>query len=71
MPDERKFLHDIASPLTTVQLNLESVVMILEDKKPEELPQALELLRRCVEQTRRAGTMVQARRQIIITRENK
>lgn len=71
MQDERKFLHDIASPLTTVQLNLDNAMMILEDKKPEELPQAMELLQRCLDQARRAGSMIEARRQVLIAQEKK
>ncbi|MGE3263509.1 MAG: hypothetical protein AB7K68_17150 [Bacteriovoracia bacterium] len=68
MNEERKFLHDIASPLTTIQLNLDNAIMMLEDKKPEEQAEALQLLQRCLEQTKRAGLMVQARRQLLIER---
>jgi hypothetical protein len=71
MQEERKFLHDIASPLTTVQLNLDSVLMLLEDNKPEELPEAITLLQRCLDQAKRASTMIQARREYLISQEKK
>lgn len=71
MADERKFLHDIASPLTTIQLNLDNAILMIEDGKPEELPESLQLLKRCLDQTRRASAMLQARREILIAAEKK
>jgi C4-dicarboxylate-specific signal transduction histidine kinase len=67
--EERKFLHEISSPLTTIQLNLDSALMILEDQKPEEFANALLLLKRCLDQSKRAGAMVRERREVIIASE--
>lgn len=70
MSEERKFLHDISSPITTMQLNLENAMALLEDKKPEDLEQALKMLGSCVSQILRVAAMVQARREVLMKGES-
>jgi nitrogen fixation/metabolism regulation signal transduction histidine kinase len=62
MNTERTFLHDISSPLTGLQLSLESVQMILADKKLEDLEECQRLVAVCMEQVARTVEMVKARR---------
>ena len=64
--DQRIFLHDVSSPLTSLQLNLENAIMMLEDKKPEEIDECLKILNSCMGQVRRIVTMVRDRREVLI-----
>ena len=63
---ERAFLHDISSPLTTVQLNLENIVAVLEEGKPEEQADCVRMLNSCLSQVRRAAEMIRARREVLV-----
>jgi nitrogen fixation/metabolism regulation signal transduction histidine kinase len=66
---ERTFLHDISSPLTTAQLNVENVVSILEERKIEDIQQCLKMLTSCMNQLKRASTMISNRRESLIKEE--
>ena len=65
MSAERTFLHDISSPLTTVQLNMENVIDMLEDRKPEEIDECIKMLNSCLAQVKRATEMVRVRRETL------
>ncbi len=65
MNDERKFLHDISSPLTSVILNLENIVDMLQEKNPEDLETCLKMMNNCIHQTKRASEMIKERREIV------
>jgi hypothetical protein len=62
---EQSFLHDIASPIATALLNLGSIVSLLEEQKPGELAECLELAKSCLEQMERATDMLRERRQAL------
>ena len=66
---DRNFLHDISSPLTTVQLNVENVIMMLEDRKPEEIDECIKMLQACVTQVKRATVMVREKREELMKAE--
>jgi len=68
---EKKFLHDIASPLTTIHLNLENVIYLLEEKKVEGILDCIRILNSCVVQTKRAMDLVHDHREILIKSESK
>ncbi|MDR3559293.1 MAG: hypothetical protein P4L58_02740 [Candidatus Pacebacteria bacterium] len=66
MNAERKFLHDISSPFTTLQLNIENVILILEEGKPEEIAECVTMLNSSIAQIKRATEMIRARREVLI-----
>jgi hypothetical protein len=66
MNTERSFLHDIASPVTSVLLNLENIVAILQDNKPEEIEECIKMANSCVTQLKRTTEMIRERREILI-----
>jgi hypothetical protein len=66
MNTERTFLHDIASPVTSVLLNLENIMSILQDRKPEEIDECIKMAGSCVTQLKRAVDMIRDRREILI-----
>ena len=66
MSTERSFLHDISSPLTSVQLNIESVIMLIEEAKPEDVKNCLRMLNTCLVQLKRASDMVRNRRDSLL-----
>jgi hypothetical protein len=68
---EKTFLHDVASPLTTLQLNLESTMMILEDAgvKPED--EAIKMMKVCLIQVRKISEKICARREILLNEDSK
>ena len=66
MNPERNFLHDIASPLTTLQLILENIVSVLEDKKLEDIEQCIEMANKCLKQTKKMNEILQSRREVLI-----
>lgn len=68
MHTERRFLHDLASPLTTVILNLDNALALLTES-PEQTAAAIDLLRRCAEQSQRAAELIQERRRHIAAQE--
>lgn len=68
---ERKFLHDLASPITTIQLNLENVLCLLKDNKPEDIVDCMKMLHSCLEQSSRATELIKGRREILILGEPK
>jgi hypothetical protein len=63
---ERTFLHDISSPLTTLELNLGNVISILEERNPSDIDECLKLAKSCLTQLQRAGEMIHARRAVLI-----
>jgi hypothetical protein len=71
MDQERTFLHDISSPLTSIQLNVESAISVLEEGTPESMLECLNILRPCLEQANRAADMIRARRNELTKVEKK
>jgi hypothetical protein len=72
MSDERKFLHDIASPFTSIQLDLENAISLIEDGlKPEDAKECVSILKSSLQQIKRSTQLLQARRQVLIDQENK
>ncbi|MGZ3696380.1 MAG: hypothetical protein ACXVBE_04810 [Bdellovibrionota bacterium] len=71
MSAERTFLHDVSSPLTSVLLNLENVIAMLEDRKPEEIDECIKMLNSCLTQVKRSAEMVGARRAILMKADDK
>lgn len=61
MQTERSFLHELSSPLTSVILNLENALTLLAES-PGEPAAAIDLLKRCAEQSQRAAELIQERR---------
>jgi nitrogen fixation/metabolism regulation signal transduction histidine kinase len=68
---EREFLHEIASPLTTIQLNLGNLTSILEKKNPSDTDEALRILEKCLGQLDRAAEMIKTRRAALIREAEK
>ena len=66
MDQERVFLHDISSPLTSIHLNVENAICVLEDAKPESVADCLKLLQSCLVQTGRVAEMIRARREELV-----
>ena len=64
--EERTFIHDMASPLTSLQLNLENVIMVLEDGKPEDLATAKTITQSCMKQIKKMTDLMQQRRTVLI-----
>lgn len=71
MNQERTFLHDISSPLTSIQLNVENAICVLEDGTPTSAAECLEILRACLIQTGRVAGMIRARREELLNAEKK
>jgi len=68
---ERTFLHDVASPLTTLQLNLESTMLILEDTGATPDNDAVKMIQACLNQVRTLSDKVRERREILINEDKK
>lgn len=66
LKDEMKFLHDIASPLTSVLLNLENVAGILAEKKPEDIDACLKMIQKCLTQTKKSTDLLSSRRTAVM-----
>jgi hypothetical protein len=66
LKEERKFLHDLASPLTSLQLNLDNVVMTLEDGKAENIAEAKAMVEGCIKQIQKMTDLVRSRREVLI-----
>ena len=49
--EERKFLHDITSPITTIQLTLENLASTLEEQKNAALTQHMTMVQSCLRNT--------------------
>jgi len=60
--EERTFLHDISSPLTTVMLNLGNALSVLEENNSDDLATCKVLIEKCLHQTKRATDLITARR---------
>jgi hypothetical protein len=71
MNEERTFLHDISSPLTIVQLNVENALTLLKDGKPEDLDECANILASCMTQATRATNMIRLRREHLIKETEK
>jgi hypothetical protein len=69
MDTERKFLHDISSPLSTLQLNLELVISVLGEEPVSDLPMCRTKLAKCMEQTQRIVELIRSRRDVLIASE--
>ena len=63
MADERKFLHDLSSPMAAIQLNVESVLMLLEERNPEDLETCIKFLKSTATQVSRVSEMISVRRE--------
>lgn len=68
---ERVFLHDVASPLTTLQLNLESTIMILEDGGATSETESVKMIQNCLGQVKKMAELIRARREILIQEQGK
>ncbi|HEY8280699.1 MAG TPA: hypothetical protein VIH99_13805 [Bdellovibrionota bacterium] len=68
---DRRFLHDISSPLTTVHLNVENAVILLREGKPGEIKDCLEILQVAVTQLKRITGMIKEKREELIEAEQK
>lgn len=69
---ERKFLHDISTPLTSLQMDLENAISILEEgKEPEGMAISMGLLRKCMTQVKKSVLLVQQRREEVQKAETK
>lgn len=64
MSKEREFLHDIASPLTTLQLNIENALAMIEEKNSG--PDCVQMLNSCLEQLNKAHNLIRTRRDLLI-----
>lgn len=71
MSDERQFLHDIASPLTIMQLNLQSAITMLQNSKAPGQEGCLKALQSSLEQTNRISGLVHKRREKLIEESEK
>lgn len=65
MKEERKFLHDISTPLTVLQLNLENALILLQESGAGGSDQSLDLLRKCLEQVKKSSVLVRERRELL------
>jgi hypothetical protein len=70
MDREKAFLHDISSPLTSIQLNVENSLYLLEEGGVANMEECLKVLKACLAQTTKLSEMVRKRRGEIIG-ENK
>ena len=66
--EERKFLHDIASPLTILLLNLQNIEERLGAQKQENVD-SLRVLQKCMQQTEKAIGMLEQRRGVLMQRQ--
>lgn len=66
MSEERKFLHDISSPLTCVVLNVENVLALLDENNLENMDECKQMLRSCLTQIGRSTEMIRIRREVLI-----
>lgn len=62
MSAERVFLHDIASPITTAQLNLENAAALIQESG-QETPELLNLIKSSIRQMEKAGLLIRKRRE--------
>lgn len=67
LAEERKFLHDISSPLSTLMLMVEGLKDDMETKKmDEQAPQMTKVLALLV----RVSEMIHARRKVLISEQD-
>jgi signal transduction histidine kinase len=66
MSDERKFLHDLSSPITVLKMNLENLQQILPEWKTEEGKQCVQFLEIIERQTVKLTELIRDRRGILI-----
>lgn len=66
--EERKFLHDISSPITSLLLDLENAQQLLTAPVliPNDLKDCRELINNCLEQVTRSIELIRTRREILI-----
>ena len=60
--EERKFIHDLASPLSSLQLDLENVAAVLEDAKPDDIELAKKMAATCLKQVQKMAELLRQRR---------
>jgi|GEM_PF-7118405 len=65
MKDEKQFLHDLASPITVVNMNLEFASDQLRKQIPVEPSELLELIDVCIRNIGKAGDLISARRELL------
>ncbi|MGZ3649567.1 MAG: hypothetical protein ACXVB9_13465 [Bdellovibrionota bacterium] len=63
---ESTFLHDFASPLTSLFLNLENMMVVLEDGKEEDEDLTKAMAKNCLCQIQKMTELIQHRRSILI-----
>jgi hypothetical protein len=63
--EERKFLHDISSPITSIQLNLENAAILLAEGTPNSFAECSKMLKACLGQARRTTEMIRERREAL------
>ena len=67
MSEERKFLHDISSPITSLQLDIENALAILEENpSTDDISDCRGLLKNSLSQVKKTVTLIRARRDILI-----
>lgn len=72
MDEEKKFLHAISSPITSLHLNLENAIGLLEDAGGgERVVTCLALLRKSLEQVKKSTTLIRERREICLKTEER
>ena len=78
MPEERKFLHDLASPLTTIQLNLENALTLLkencaghESPAAPALSNAVAMIESALTQSERVRHIISGRRDNLVAKGKK
>jgi hypothetical protein len=65
MSHERSFLHDISSPLTTIQLNLDQVISLLKERPSDHQELCLPKLEQCMKNVNKITDSLRKRRQAI------
>jgi hypothetical protein len=63
---ERKFLHDLSSPLTAIQLNLENALEMLKEGAPDGQRGCAEMISSSLGQMEKAMELMRARREVLI-----
>ncbi|MGZ3651046.1 MAG: hypothetical protein ACXVB9_08205 [Bdellovibrionota bacterium] len=66
LKEERKFLHDLASPLTSLQLNLENVMTLLEDGEAADFAGVKTMVESGLKQIKKMTMLVGNRREVLI-----
>lgn len=68
---ERTFIHDLATPLATMNLVLESVIETLQETPGSIDPAELERLKGVLNQLGKMNTLLRNRRELLVARTNR